>query len=102
MERSECGSEINAWLTSKLLVPPEWPVKAVTDDRLYDLYGNRNVNVESRVAKERNAQHVIITSANATMTQIGLQIAMNDHFVSEFYARMFTAVLSLWVSIGIV
>ena len=35
------------------------------------------------------------------MTQIGLHVAMNDHYFSEFYAEMFAVVLCLWFIIAV-
>ena len=79
-----------------------WPVRVIITDKLYDLYGNQNVNVESSIAIERNAKYVVITTANLINTQVGLKIALNDHFESIFYANLFTLVLNLWFGIALV
>ena len=66
------------------------------------MYGNQNVNVESRIAIERNAKYVVFTASDLINTQIGLKIAINDHFESIFYANLFTLVLNLWFGIALV
>ena len=80
------------WFKSKGLAdkvaanPLEWPINAFMEDRLYEKYGNRKVNVEVPVAKERNAENIIIKSDSQLLTPISLEIAINDYHFSEFFA----------------
>lgn len=95
------------WFTSKGLSdqvaagPLEWPVNAFMEDRLFEKYGNRKVNIEVPVAKERNAENIIIQSDPQLLTPINLQIAVNDYHFSEFFAEMFTIVFAMWMGISL-
>ena len=71
------------------------------EDRLYEQYGNRKVNVEVPVAKERNAENIIIKSDPQLLTPISLEIAINDYHFSEFFAEMFTIVFAMWMIISL-
>ena len=100
------SGEAREWYEDEILADDEsekndaWMVSAVVEDQDQDLNQNKYVNLENQIQKERNAKYIIFRSTGLNR-QVGLKIAVNNHFLSAFYLRVFTNVLSIWLGIGL-
>ena len=76
-----------------------WLISAFAEDLDQDFNKNKYVNLDNLIQKERNAKYVFIRSEGLEK-QVDLKLAVNNHYLSGFYTKMFANILIFWLGIG--